>query len=213
MRRIEVLDRGAVPKGGVLRSGDFTSITNSDEIIRNTQSWAATRRKEIEQKLQEERALALSEARREGLQAFLAARDAYNEAVVSLTEKLDFLLNKSIQRLLGALPPRAVLMATLGPVLADLRHQSGIRIRVHSDQVEAVHRFLKSLPNGTDAFTVVADATLNTSDCVILTEGEIFNFSLPILTDQLMAGIADYLELARKAQIEEWSADAASKLT
>ena len=206
------MDRGSVPNGGVLRSGDFTNITNSDEIIRNTQSWAAARRKEIEQKLQEERAQALSEARREGLQGFLVARDAYSEAVENLAEKLHFLLNKSIQRLLGALPPRAVLLATLGPVLADLRHQSGVRIRVHSNQVDAVHRFLKSHPNGTEAFTVVGDATLDPSDCVILTQEEIFNFALPILTDQLMAGMEDYLELARKAQTEEWGADATADL-
>jgi flagellar biosynthesis/type III secretory pathway protein FliH len=205
MRRIEILDKGSLPGSGILRSTDFASISKSDDIIRNTQSWAAARRAEIEAKLQEERKATLTRAYEEGLSGFLAARDGYLEATHKLSEKLEFLLLKSLDRLLGTLPPKDLLQATLAPLIGDLERQGEVRLLVHPTQVAMLRTFLAERLSDPGAFAVMSDASLDEPDCVIFTQSEIITVSIPVLVEQLMTAMATYLELAVAAQREDSS--------
>ena len=203
MRRIEILDKGAVPESGILRSTDFSSISKSDDIIRNTQAWAAARRAEIEDKLREDCRATLARVQSEGLSAFFNARDNYIDATRKLSEKLEFLLRKSLHRALGASPPKEILQATLAPLLTDLERQGEVRLQVHPNQVVGLRDFLDRQLSDPAAFTVVSDPALDEPDCVIFTQSEIFTVSIPVQVDQLMLAMAQYIELAVAAQQEE----------
>jgi flagellar biosynthesis/type III secretory pathway protein FliH len=209
MRRLEVLDTGAVPDGGILRSTDFTTMSKSDDIIRNTQSWAAARRAEIEQKLEEERKEVLAAAYREGLSAFVEARDGYAQATDALAQKLEFLLHKSLHRVLGVWPPKEILQATLAPLLSDLERQGDVRLLVHPNQVVALRAFLDGHVRDLGAFAVVADPSLDEPDCVIFTQSEIVTLTIPVLVDQLMTAMSQYVALAVAVQREEFGDSAA----
>ncbi len=203
MRRIEILDKGTVPGSGILRSTEFASISKSDDIIRNTQSWASARRAEIEAKLQEERKAALARAYEEGLSGFLTARNGYFEATRKLSEKLEFLLQKGLSRVLGDLAPNDLLQATLAPLISDLERQGEVRLQVHPTRVAMLRAFLAERLADPGAFAVISDASLDEPDCVIFTQSEIITVSIPVLVDQLMIAMAQYLELAVAAQRED----------
>lgn len=213
MKRIDVLDKGAVPNGGILRSNEFSSMSASDDIIRNTQTWAAARRREIEQKLEKEREDAIAAGYREGLQGFIEARYAYVQATSKLGDKLSFLLRKSLHRMFDAWMPEEILKATLAPVLSQLERQADVSIQVHPKSGGVLRDFLSEQVKDMNAFKIVENLGLDEGECVIFTQSEIIDMSRTVLIDQLMTAMSEYIDIAAAAHQEEFGAQDPSSST
>ena len=209
MKRIEVIDKAGVPRGGILKSNEFSSMSTSDDIIRSTQSWAASRRREFEQKLELERQQAITAAYQEGLAGFFEARDQYVQATQKLSQKLEFLLRKSLNRLFGVWMPSGIIEATLAPLLGDLGRQSDVSIQIHPNSAAKIKGFLATHLNDPNLFRIFEDRSLDEAECTIFTQSEIIDMSRTILVDQLMTAMSHYIEIATAAQHEEFGAHGA----
>jgi flagellar biosynthesis/type III secretory pathway protein FliH len=193
MRRLEMLDPRALDGRRILRAAEFHDLAQAEDILSETRIWAENRRANIEEELHAQRREAFTLAYSEGFSAFSTAVEGYQSAADAVKERVMDLLRTCLRRVLGSLPADDVLYALVAPVLTDIRINQEISVLAHPDAIPdlqmALERVSANLPSGV-TLIARADPKLDAQDCLIYTEDEVFNVSIPVTCDLLCRALA-----------------------
>lgn len=196
MRRVDLQDSQALEGRRILKASEFRDIAEAADILSQARSWSEAYRAEIEADLEERRREALAEGYAEGLSQFADAVARYDRAAEAVGERVLELLRDCLGRVMDAVPAETVLHDLIAPVLRDVRSEQEITVLVHPDALADLRRALERLAASTAGHLGLiarSDPGLGRQDCLIYTEDEVFNVSVPVTCDLLCRAVEAHL--------------------
>jgi flagellar biosynthesis/type III secretory pathway protein FliH len=196
MRRIDVLDPGALDGLQIVTADHLARLVRVHDIVAEAETWAAERKAMLAAEIDAERRAAHERAYAEGLAQFAQAVSRYDREAEALAGRVIALVRACLTRVLTSLPPEAVLHDMIAPVLRDIRSDQEIMVMVHPDRLPdiraAIARASSFWPAGID-LTPQADAAVAPDECLIYTQEDVFSVSIPLTCDLLCRALSDAL--------------------
>jgi flagellar biosynthesis/type III secretory pathway protein FliH len=196
MKRIDILDPSVLVGCRIIKAEQFAQILRAHNVLAEAEAWAVDRKLALEDDVKAERSAAFSKAYGEGLSKFAQAISSYEQHADALGLRVLDLVRACLLRVLSNLPQDEVLNDLIVPVLRDIRSDQEITVLVHPDSLPdlkaAIARSTLLLPQDM-VLTARSDPGLDRADCLIYTEEEVFNVSIPVACDQLCRALSDRL--------------------
>lgn len=183
MRTIKLLNMDAIGAGPVIRRKQLAEIQIASSIIEETERWAEQQRATLDAEIEEGRRHAFATAYSEWLQEHADALNYYDAKVKALEDRVLGIVRSCLNRILSELPTDEVLRGLVAPVLADLKSSGEIMIMVHPDAILAGQMMCSAVQGDLPAdvtLVVRGDASLGPEDCLVYTDDEVFNVSIPV---------------------------------
>ena len=197
MIQINMLDPQALVGGRILKADQLAELIRAHDAMAEADEWVRDRKAALAQELEAERCAARDIASREGLAQFAAAIERYAQEADALSLRVMDLVRACLARVLTALPPEQVLHDLIAPVLREIRSDQEITILLHPDRLADLKLAMAQgggqMVSGT-SLTMRTDATIALSDCLLLTEEEVFTVSIPLACDLLCRALSEIVQ-------------------
>lgn len=194
MKRIDILDPSILVGCRIIKAEQFAQMLRAHNVLAEAEAWAIDRKLALEDEIKAERSAAFTKAYGEGLAKFAQAISTYNEQADALNLRVLDLVRACLLRVLINLPQDEVLHDLIAPVVRDIRSDQEVTVLVHPDSLPdlkaAIARSTRVLPQSM-VLTARSDPGLDPADCLIYTEEEVFNVSIPIACDQLCRALSE----------------------
>jgi flagellar biosynthesis/type III secretory pathway protein FliH len=196
MKRIDILDPSSLAGTRIIKADQLAQMMRVHSVLAEAEAWAIDRKASLADEIEQERRAAYANAYGEGLSEFAKAISMYDEKAEALSLRVLDLVRVCLSRVLSNLPQDEVLHDLIAPVVRDIRSDQEVMILVHPDSLSdlkaAIARSTLRLPQGT-ALTPRADPAVDRADCLIYTEEEVFNVSIPVACDLLCRALSERL--------------------
>jgi flagellar biosynthesis/type III secretory pathway protein FliH len=196
MKRIDILDPAVIAGCRIIKAGQFAQMLRVHNVLAEAEDWVTDRKASVALAVEEERRAAYAAAYTEGFLKFADAIGIYNQRADALGLRVLDLVRACLSRVLTNLPQDEVLHDLIAPVLRDIRSDQEIMILVHPDLITdlktAIARTTLLLSQGM-VLTPRADPGVDRADCLIYTEEEVFNVSIPVACQHLCRALSDRL--------------------
>lgn len=196
MRRVELQTPAILEGRRVLKAAEFRDFARAADILAEAQAWSEAYRAGIEVELDERREAAIADGYAEGLSRFADAVARYDQVAEAVQARLMELLRACLARVLQEVPAERVLHDLIAPVLRDIRGPQEITVLVHPDALSGVRWALERFAQtgaGHLSLSARPDPGLGPQDCLIYSEEEVFNVSIPVTCDLLCRAIEGHL--------------------
>jgi flagellar biosynthesis/type III secretory pathway protein FliH len=197
MRTIKVLNMDAIGADRVIRRDTLAQLVQASTIIEETEKWAEQQRASMNAEIESARLNATVSAYSDWLKKHADALTHYTAKASALESRVIDLVRMGLVRILTKLPSEQVLYSLVAPVLSELKTSGEIVIMVHTDAMMAARQMAASLQKeltGEITLVVRADASLGSDDCLVYTDEEVFNVSIPVACDLFCRALTDLLK-------------------
>lgn len=197
MKSIKLLDPS------VLQGVDFVGVEQLREleaasrVIETAELWAAAHREAAVEDIEAERVAAFEKAYLDGLAGFEAAVGTVEKEVVRMSDKLLDLLKKCLDHILSETPTDEVIRATIEPIIRSVVPNQTLSLAVHPKRQADVEKAIVQFSNIQDrglSIEITPDESLTETECLLFTEAEVIDASIPLIIDQLVAAVADHID-------------------
>jgi flagellar biosynthesis/type III secretory pathway protein FliH len=197
MRTIKVLNMDAIGAGPVIRGDTLAQLVQASTIIEEAEKWAEQQRATMTAEIETARLNAFASAYSEWLKKHADALTHYTAKTNALEGRVMDFVRMGLVRILTKLPSEQVLYSLVAPVLSELKSSGEIVIMVHANAMIAARQMASSLQKeltGEITLVVRADASLGPDDCLVYTDEEVFNVSIPVTCDLFCRALTDLLK-------------------
>ncbi|UWQ81785.1 hypothetical protein K3725_21395 (plasmid) [Leisingera sp. S132] len=197
MRRIELPGQAPMPANGIIRGDLLAAVNEADACVAAARVWAEQEQLRITELGKETEAKALLSGYEAGLQLFAEASGRLDAARQDLAGRVEELVTRSLRQVLGGMPKADLLEATFASVLAELRSETALVARVHPNHASAFAHAVQAFRDRFGSQVQISaefDQSMSADDCMIYTDTEVINASVPVMVEQLITAFVKTAE-------------------
>ncbi len=191
MLKIEVAEGVMLDDAPIMKRAQIDHIRASNDILKQTEDICNEKISHLQVQILEAQRNAYVDAYIEALNMLWDASEEYNNSINQLEQRFQVILQRVVQNLLTAVDADALIKASLGPVIDELKKEAEITVTCAPGKDADIREAFGALlaPQHQGNLLVEVDPQLLESECKIFTASEIIDLNITLQTEALVQAV------------------------